>query len=57
MTSPAWHQLLWEHLSADPSPSRGQPRNGATLVALLDITRELFRTRFETIAGGPVPRS
>ena len=44
MTSPAWHQLLWEHLSADTGgQSTGQPRNAATLVSLLDITRELRR--------------
>ena len=44
MTSPAWHQLLWEHLSAEPTgQSMGQPRNAATLVALLDIARELRR--------------
>jgi hypothetical protein len=40
MTSPAWHQLLWEHVSADTS---GQARNAATLVALQHITRELRR--------------
>ena len=38
MTSPAWHQLLWEHVTVDAA---GQPRTAATLVALLDITREL----------------
>lgn len=37
MTAPAWQQLLWEHLS------EGRPRSAATLVALLDITRELRR--------------
>ncbi len=39
MTSPAWHQLLWEHLTA-PGAER-QPRVAATLTALLDITRDL----------------
>jgi hypothetical protein len=39
MTSPAWHQLLWEHLTA---PTAGeQPRVAATLTALLDITQDL----------------
>lgn len=48
MTSPAWHQLLWEHLSDD----RADPRVAATLVALLDISREL-RTRFRMPVAVP----
>jgi hypothetical protein len=56
MTAPAWHQLLWEHVTAaaarpvtGPGEPRGRggpgdlPRTAATLVALLDISRELRR--------------
>jgi hypothetical protein len=41
MTAPAWHQLLWDHLGS--SAEDESPRVAATLVALLDITRELRR--------------
>jgi hypothetical protein len=43
MTAPAWHQLLWEHVTADRAGVGELPRIAATLVALLDITRELRR--------------
>ncbi len=49
MTSPAWHQQVWDRLragSGDP-----HPRVAATLTALLDVTREL-RDRH----GMPVPQ-
>lgn len=39
MTSPAWHQRLWEQLTG--SPSAEEPRIAALLAALLDIAREL----------------
>jgi len=42
MTAPAWHQLLWEHLTG---PASGESaRTAATLVALLDITEDLRRS-------------
>ncbi|MFI5729633.1 DUF5682 family protein [Kribbella sp. NPDC051587] len=39
MTSPAWHQRLWQNL-IDP-PTGQHPRTAATLTALLDISSEL----------------
>jgi hypothetical protein len=39
MTSPAWHQQLWQNL-IDP-PAGQHPRVAATLTALLDISAEL----------------
>lgn len=46
MTAPAWQQLLWDHLTAPSGAEQSgaePPRVAATLVALLDITRELRR--------------
>lgn len=42
MTSPAWHQLLWQRLVE--SEDGEHPRASATLTALLDVAHEL-RTR------------
>ena len=49
MTSPAWHQRVWDQLRAGPGDVH--PRVAATLSALLDVTREL-RARH----GLPVPQ-
>lgn len=39
MTSPAWHQQLWERLTGAPTDE--EPRTAALLSALLDISRDL----------------
>ncbi|MEV8376214.1 DUF5682 family protein [Kribbella sp. NPDC056861] len=39
MTSPAWHQHLWEGLVGGPTDE--EPRTAALLTALLDISRDL----------------
>jgi hypothetical protein len=40
MTSPAWHQHLWERLTGEPADDE-EPRTAALLTALLDISRDL----------------
>ncbi|GAA0929644.1 DUF5682 family protein [Kribbella koreensis] len=40
MTSPAWHQHLWERLTDDQTDDE-DPRTAALLTALLDISRDL----------------